>query len=60
MGLKEPKSMAEIHAIRQKMESEIKGMTMHQKFVWISKQAKKSRISLRTYISPLKSFKKAS
>lgn len=60
MGLKEPKSMAEIHAIRNKIEAETKGMSMHQKFAWISKQAKKSRVSLKTYISPLKAFKKAS
>ena len=60
MGLKEPKSMTEIHAIRKKIEAETKGMNIHQKFVWIGKQAKKSKVSLKTYVSPLKSFKKAS
>ncbi len=60
MVLKEPKSMAEIHAIRSKMETETKGMNMHQKFTWISKEVKKSKILLRTYVSPLKSLKKAS
>ena len=60
MALKEPKSMAEIHAIRDKIEDETKGMSMHQKFAWISKLAKQSRISLRTYASPLQSLKKAS
>ena len=60
MAFKEPKSMAEIHTIRRKFESETKAMSMHQKFAWISKQAKKSKVSLRTYVSPLKFFKKAS
>ncbi len=52
--------MAEIREIRKKIDDETKGMNMHQKFSWISRQAKKSRISLKTYVSPLKSFKKAS
>ena len=52
--------MAEIHAIRDKIEANTKGMTMHQKFAWISKQANKSKASLKTYVSPLRSFKKAS
>lgn len=60
MVLKEPRSMAEIHRIREKIEDETKGMNMHEKFAWISKQAKKSKIALRTYVSPLKSLKKAS
>ena len=60
MALKEPKSMAEIHEIRKKMDKETKGMSLHQKFAWISKQAKKSKVSLHTYVSPLKSLKKAS
>ena len=60
MELKEPESMAEIHAIREKIEAETKGMSMHEKFSWISKQAKRSKISLKTYTSPVKFFKKAS
>ena len=60
MALKETRSMAEIHAIRNEIEAETKGMSMHEKFAWISKQAKKSRISLKTYVSPLAHFKKAS
>ena len=60
MALKEPKSMAEIHAIRAEIGAETKGMNLHEKFVWMSKQAKKSKISLNTYVSPIKFFKKAS
>jgi len=60
MALREPKSMAEIHAIRKKIETETKGMTMHEQFVWISQQAKKSKVLLQTYISPLTKLKKAS
>ena len=60
MKLKEPKSMAEIHAVRKKIDDETKGMGIHQKFAWISKQTKKSKISLKTYVDPLKQFKKAS
>jgi hypothetical protein len=40
MGLKEPKSMAEIHAIRKKLDTKMKGMTIRQKLVWINRHAK--------------------
>ena len=60
MALKEPKSMTEIHAIRNKIEEETKVMSMHEKFAWISSEAKKSKVVLKIYISPLKAFKKAS
>lgn len=40
MAPREPKSMAEIHAIRQKLDAQTKRMTLHQKFAWITKQAK--------------------
>lgn len=57
---KEPRAMAEVHEWRKKLFARAKGKTLNQKMVWISKQAKKSKVSLKTYVSPLKSFKKAS
>ncbi len=54
---KEPKSMAEIHAIRRRIDEKTKGMTIRQQLVWISKQAK---MLGKPYVDPLKQFKKAS
>lgn len=54
---KEPKSMAEIHAVRRKIDAKTKGMTIKQKLAWMSKQAK---MLGRPYVDPLKQFKKAS
>jgi hypothetical protein len=45
MERKEPKSMAEVHAIRRKIDSATKGMTIHQKFAWFSRQAKMLGVS---------------
>ena len=55
--MKEPKSMAEIHAIRSKIDKRTKGMTTQQQLAWISKQAK---MLGKPYIDPLKQFRKAS
>ena len=45
MALKEPKSMAEIHAIREKLSAKMKRMNVRQKLAWIEKQAKMIGIS---------------
>ena len=54
---KEPKSMAEIHGIRHKIDQKTKGMTTRQQLEWISKQVK---MLGKPYVDPLKQFKKAS
>lgn len=49
MRNKEPKSMEEIHKIREKIYSETKGMTIHEKLETISKKAEtlKSKYGLK-------------
>ena len=40
MALKEPRSMAEIHKLREKIALKTKRMSLHGKLIWIHKQAK--------------------
>lgn len=40
MALKEPKSMAQIHALREKLSAKTKKMNVPQKLAWIAKHAK--------------------
>ena len=54
---KEPKSMAEIHAIRRKIDAKTKGMSILQKLAWVSKRAK---MLGKSYVDPMERFKKAS
>jgi len=41
--VKEPKSLQEIHKIREKHYKETKGMTIHQKMIYYKKKAQKVR-----------------
>ena len=40
MALKEPRSMAEIHKLREKIALKTKRMSLHSKLIWIHRQAK--------------------
>ncbi len=40
MALKEPRSMEEIHKLREKIALKTKRMSLHGKLIWIHKQAK--------------------
>lgn len=41
MGHKEPKSMSEIHQIREKLWSRTQGMNLHERLAWFQKQARR-------------------
>jgi len=43
MKIKEPKSMVEIHRIREGIYEETKGMTAKEKLEWTHKEAEKAK-----------------
>jgi hypothetical protein len=43
MKIKEPKSMAEIHRIRENIYQETKGMSAKEKSEWIHEEAEKAK-----------------
>ena len=43
MKIKEPKSMAEIHEVREKIYEETKNMTAKEKLEWVHKESEKTK-----------------
>ena len=43
MKIKEPKSMAEIHRVREMIYEETKGMTAKEKAEWVHKEVEKAK-----------------